>query len=170
MCHVLLKTNVIVFPKPARQNFTSQAEFCKPKLLPWQSREVWSRAKSDSRIPACLLVRALSMYAPAGVIWVITHKCHGSRHKSYAICITLWCVYLSPNLPGLEGVSRARPDRRLAERGAVVDDVVRKVPEKVRDAGKEAETRGLLKSILDISKWASKMRQLAVQNAKEKGE
>jgi hypothetical protein len=46
--------NVIVFPKPARQNFTSQAEFCKPKLLPWQSGEVCSRAKSDSRIPACL--------------------------------------------------------------------------------------------------------------------
>jgi hypothetical protein len=51
MCHVLYKPNVIVFPKLARQNFTSQAKFCKSKLLPWQSGEVWSRAKSDSRIP-----------------------------------------------------------------------------------------------------------------------
>jgi hypothetical protein len=45
MCHVLYKPNVIVFPKLARQNFTSQAEFCKPKLLPWQSGEVLELSK-----------------------------------------------------------------------------------------------------------------------------
>jgi hypothetical protein len=54
MCHVLQNRNVYIFVKPAMQNFTSQAEFCKPKFLPWQSGEIWSQAKSDSRISACL--------------------------------------------------------------------------------------------------------------------